>query len=215
MYNTSSTLPITLSYLFSGFEDNTTYSIEVNGVTENGTVITTGKIVFTTAYTKPNMFSFLFVTNNCKNGYINIRSNVIGIGGVSNPANPIYIDDPHPMYEGDKEVDLRPDGYYVEWKEGYQLTDNWTTRIWGRAFNPNTEIFRFSNVYGDTIIITYRQDAQNAWLELRACHNGWTWGYVAQSNKIAIPSAEDKIFCWLRLVNNLYDLRIENRGVEV
>lgn len=206
MYNTDTSLPLNVSYLFSGFEDKTTYSIEVTGVTVNGTQITTGRIPFTTDYTKPDMFSFLFLTNNCKGGYITIKSNVIGIGGISNPKTPIFIDN--------QEVDLRETGSYVEWVEGYMVTDDWTMRLWGRDFTPNSEIFRFSNVDGDIITIEYHADETQCWFELKAKHNDWLWGYVTESAHIALPAETEQVFCWLRRIDNLYDLRIENRGVE-
>lgn len=206
MYNTDSSLPLNISYLFSGFEDNASYSIEVTGVTANGTQITTGRIPFTTNYTKPDMFSFLFLTNNCKGGYITIKSNVIGIDGVSSPEPPIYINN--------QEVDLKADGSYVEWVEGYTVTDNWTMRLWGRDYKPNSEIFRFSNADGDIITIEYCADNTYCWFELRAKHNDWLWGYVTESSHIALPTDTEQVFCWLRRIDNLYELRIENRGVE-
>ena len=206
MYNTDTSLPLNVSYLFSGFEDNASYSIEVTGVTTNGTQITTGRIPFTTSYTKPDMFSFLFLTNNCKGGYITIRSNVIGIDGAANPEVPTYIDN--------QEVDLRVDGSYIEWVKGYIVTDNWTMRLWGRDFTPNSEIFRFSNADGDIITIEYHVDETQCWFELRAKHNNWLWGYVTESTHIALPSETEQVFCWLRRIDNLYELKIENRGVE-
>lgn len=206
MYNTDTSLPLNISYLFSGFEDKASYSIEVTGVTTNGTQITTGHIPFTTDYTKPDMFSFLFLTNNCKGGYITIKSNIIGINGVSNPETPTYIDN--------KEIDLRVDGSYVEWLEGYTATGNWTMRIWGREFTPNSEIFRFSNANGDIITIDYCADDTYCWFELKVKHSDWLWGYVTESSHIALPSEGEQMFCWLRKVDNLYDLMIENRGVE-
>ena len=205
MYNTDTSLPLNISYLFSGFEDNASYSIEVTGVTANGTQITTGRIPFTTAYTKPDMFSFLFLTNNCKGGYITIRSNVIGIDGIANPEPPVFIDN--------QEVDLRASGSYVEWIEGYTVTDDWTLRIWGRDYNPNSEIFRFSNTDGDIITIDYCADDTNCWFEMRAKHNDWLWGYVTESSHIALPTDTEQMFCWLRRIGNLYELKIENRGV--
>ena len=206
MYNTNISLPLNISYLFSGFEDNASYAIEVTGVTSNGTQITTGRIPFTTAYTKPDMFSFLFLTNNCKGGYITIKSNVIGINGVTNPEAPTYINN--------KEIDLRETGSYVEWAESYTVTGDWTLRIWGRDFTPNSEIFRFSNVDGDIITIDYRVDGIRCWFELKTKHKDWLWGYVTESVHIALPAKTEQVFCWLRRIDNLYDLRIENRGVE-
>ena len=205
LYNTDTSLPLNISYLFSGFEDNASYSIEVTGITANGTQITTGRIPFTTAYTKSNMFSFLFLTNNCKGGYITIRSNVVGIDGIANPEPPVFIDN--------QEVDLRASGSYIEWIEGYTVTDDWTLRIWGRDYNPNSEIFRFSNTDGDIITIDYCADDTNCWLEMRAKHNDWLWGYVTESSHIALPTDTEQMFCWLRRIGNLYELKIENRGV--
>ena len=206
MYNTNTSLPLNISYLFSGFEDNASYSIEVTGVTANGTKITTGRISFTTNYTSPDTFSNFFLANNCKGGYITIRSNVIGINGISNPETPTYIDN--------KEIDLTDTSSYVEWIEGYRVTDDWTMRLWGRDFTPNSEIFRFSNTDGDIITIEYHVDATQCWFELKAKHSNWLWGYVTESAHIALPSETEQVFCWLRRIDNLYDLRIENRGVE-
>ena len=206
MYNTDTSLPLNISYLFSGFEDNASYSIEVTGVTADGTQITTGRISFTTNYTSPDTFSNFFLANNCKGGYITIRSNVIGINGISNPETPTYIDN--------KEIDLTDTGSYVEWIEGYRVTDDWTMRLWGRDFTPNSEIFRFSNTDGDIITIDYRVDGTRCWFELKVKHNDWLWGYVTESARITLPSETEQVFCWLRRIGNLYDLRIENRGVE-
>lgn len=206
LYNTSATLPTTLSYLFSGFTDKTSYSIEVTGITVEGTEISTGRIEFATDYSSPDVFSFLFLNNNCKGGYITIRSNVAGIDGTSS-TEPVYIDN--------KEVDLRQSGTYVEWSSNYEFSDNWTTRIWGRDFTPNTEIFRFSTVDGSVINITYCTDTNNCWFEMRAVPGGEYYGYTIESVYIALPESTDQLFCWIRRVGNWYDLKIENRGTVV
>lgn len=206
LYNTDTTLPLTISYLFSGFEDRASYIIEVTGVTANGTQISTGRVNFTTNYTTPDTFSFLFLTNNCRGGYITIESNVIGIDGSTNPDPPTYIDN--------KEIDLREDGSYVEWNDGYEINGDWTMRLWGRNFNPNKEIFRFSNVNGDIITVVYCANDSQCWYELRAIHNGDYWGYVVESNYIDLPEDTEQLFCWVRRIGNIYELKMENRGVE-
>lgn len=205
LYNTDATLPLTISYLFSGFEDRASYSVEVTGVTANGTQITTGRIGFTTSYTTPDTFSFLFLTNNCQGGYITIESNIIGIDGDTGDTEPIYIDG--------KEIDLRKDGSYVQWTNGYTINGNWTMRLWGREFKSGKEIFRFSNVDGDIIYITYETDDTQCWFEMRAVHVGDSWGYTCESDHISQPSTGEQLFCWLRRVDNLFDLKFENRGV--
>ena len=180
MYNTDTSLPLNISYLFSGFEDNASYSIEVTGVTANGTQITTGRISFTTNYTSPETFSDLLLANNCKGGYITIKSNVIGIDGESNPETPVYIND--------EEIDLRNVGSYVEWREGYTVSGDWTMRLWGRDYTPNSEIFRFSNTKGDIITINYCVDGTYCWFELKVKHKDWLWGYVNESEHITFSN---------------------------
>lgn len=205
LYNTDTALPLTLSYLFSGFEDKASYSIEVTGVTANGTQITTGRVGFTTSYTTPETFSFLFLANNCKGGYITIESNVIGIDGEANPDPPTFIDG--------EEIDLRDSGSYVQWTDGYTVDGNWTMRLWGRDFKASKEIFRFSNTNGDIIYIVYCEDDTQCWYEMRAVHVDDTWGYTCESSHIDKPELTEQLFCWLRREDNLFDLIIENRGV--
>lgn len=205
-YNVSSVLPLVVSYLFSGFEDKTAYSIEVTGATVNGTKISTGRIGFTTNYVAPDTFSTLFLNNNCKGGYITIESNIVGIDGKTEPEAPTYIDN--------KEIDLRREGSYVLWDEGYSVRGDWTMRLWGRDFTANSQIVRMSSANGDNIIITYCVDDTKCWFEVRVVHSGDIWGYVAESNHIAMPDGSEQIFCWLRRVGNIYELKIENRGVE-
>ena len=211
LYNTDETLPLTISYLFSGFEDKASYSVEVTGVTANGTQITTGRVNFTTSYTTPDTFSFLFLSNNCQGGYITIESNIIGIDGDTGDMEPIFIDG--------KEIDLRADGSYVKWQQGYQLPNDYTMRIWGRAFNANTEvngdpnnILELMNADGDIVYVSYWEDATNAWYEMKVKDIGSTWAYVIKSTTIAKPTDNDYIFMWLRCDGGLYDLKIENLG---
>ena len=205
LYNTDETLPLTISYLFSGFEDKASYSIEVTGVTANGTQITTGRVNFTTSYTTPDTFSFLFLSNNCQGGYITIESNIIGIDGDTGDMEPIFIDG--------KEIDLRKDEAYVQWTKGYIVDGNWTMRLWGREFKSGKEIFRFSNVDGDIISVSYATDTTQCWFEMRAVHNNDLWGYTCESRHIDKPDVNEQLFCWLRRIGNLFELKIENRGV--
>lgn len=206
LYNTDTTLPLTLSYLFSGFEDKTTYSIEVTGVTTNGTQISTGRITFTANYTTPETYSNIVLSNNCKGGYITIRSNFVGIEGKSTPENPIYIDN--------KEIDLRKNGSSVSWDDGYTISGDFTTRVWGRDFTPNQDILTMTNSDGENIAVTYVTDDTYCWFELKVKRAEDTWGYVIESSHIALPADDEQIFCWLRRINNIYEIKIENRGVE-
>ena len=88
-------------------------------------------------------------------------------------------------------------------------------RLWGRYYRPNKEIFRFSNASGDIIAVVYCVDDTQCWFEMRAWHSSNIWAYTIESQHIALPENTEQLFNWLRRVDNLYELKIENRGVEV
>lgn len=126
-----------LSYTFVGMSNDTSYYISLTGETVNGTSITTGYLYFTVRYLQPTSFAICDLVNDCDNGYIQISSNIVAIDGISNPDPPTYIDD--------KEVDLREDGTYVQWNEGFDIKDDFTMRVWGRDFNPYENIITMTN----------------------------------------------------------------------
>lgn len=206
MYNSNKTLPLDISYLFSGLADKTTYMVECTGVTTGGRELSTGLVEFSTSYTQPSLYSYIYLTNNCQEGYITIECNVVAIIGKTTPDEPVYTDD-------GTAIDLTGDGASVIWDDGYQITNGNTTRLWGRKFTPNSEIMRFSNVNGDTVALTYREDATKAWCELMVKNIDFTWAYIIQSEQINKPEDADMLFAWIRQVGDLYDIIIENMEV--
>lgn len=132
-YNTDNSL----TYLFSGMSNNTSYYVELTGETVNGTILTSGIKSFTVRYIQPASFAICDLVNDCENGYIQISSNIVAIDGKSNPTPPTYIDD--------KEVDLRESNSWVEWDNGFNIKDDFTLRAWGREFNPYEPIITLSN----------------------------------------------------------------------
>lgn len=81
--------------------------------------------------------------------------------------------------------------------------------------NPITNIF-YNNIGSGNISLKYIssysvQETQNAYVILR-CYNNNDLPYIVTSNYIDIPSDIDKVFIWVRRVNNIFDLRIENLG---
>ena len=125
LYNTTTTVPTVFAYTFSGFNNGEDYVVEVNAATVEGTQITTGKQTVFVQYSQPGMFSSLYLTNNCKNGYITVQANVIGINGEANPMPPNY-----KTLLGETVVELQGN-QYVQWTEGYEIPENFTLRIWG------------------------------------------------------------------------------------
>lgn len=204
-YTGSITVPFNLDYIFSGLEDGALYNIECIGTTSEGTQVTTGRRSFSVAYDAPTVYSNLQLTNNCKGGYIQIESHVIGIGGTSNPEDPTYIDD--------KKIDMTGDGNYVRWDDGFELTNNYTLGLWGENLTPGADTLIMMNDSGDSVNAVYMEDDDYAWFELYVRSVAHPFKYQIMSNTIAKPDDADEIFMTLRCVDNLYDITIKNRGV--
>lgn len=212
-YVSSTGLPLTVSYTFSGFEDKTVYGIQCTGSTVNGTLVDTGLITISVQYETTRGYSYLYLTNNCEDGNITIESNIIGINGTAQPDPPAYL--------STGQVDLRQDSSYVKWGEGYQLPNDYTMKIWGRAFTANTDttkepvnIVSLANSSGDFVTVSYWEDTTNAWYQMRVQDAYEKYAYVIKSDTIAKPTSAQFLFLWIRCVSGLYDLKIENLGAD-
>ncbi|HAU87633.1 MAG TPA: hypothetical protein DCW90_19720 [Lachnospiraceae bacterium] len=194
--------PYTGSYLFSGFENTTEYFVEITGATINGTTVTTGLVQFVVRYLNPSIYSQIELENHCREGYITVTSNMVLIEGNTNPDPPIYINN--------KEIDLRGNGNYVLWNQGYNINGDFTSKIWFRGANPNTTLIRFSNTSGQTITINYREgykniEAQNkqAYMEVYVEFLSGSKYYIFSDYLDILPDSSYYCF-WLRRINNIY-----------
>ena len=194
------------SYLFAGFEDNTTYFIQITGTTINNAVISSEKIQFNVSYSKPDLFTLVELTNNCDEGYITLKSNIVLIEGTSNPTPPTYIDN--------ESVDLTQNNSWVEWNDGYSISGDFLTRLWFRNPNPYSQILQFSNVQGQTIVMNYMQGYENvnsnesqAYIEVYVQSIDGMEYYI-YSNYIDILSSDNWYNVWLTRVNGIYQLQL-------
>lgn len=204
--------PITFSYNFNGFDDNTTYYVECIGVTINDTQITSGKQQFFVNYAYPNIWQRVGLENNACEGYITINSNIVYIEGTSNPSPPTYIDD--------KAVDLTNSDSWVRFQEGYELNNDFTIRIFGSNFTNDSNIFTMWN-NGDSgnkpykLILNYRKgyiigdDNEYIYAELYV-YSGNMLPYYLYSNYMKLPLENENIMFWIRRINNIYELIIDN-----
>lgn len=205
VYAQNGTPPYNGNYLFAGFEDNTVYYIEIVGTTVNGAIVSTGQIQFTVKYLRPDLFTLIELTNNCEEGYITLKSNIILIDGESNPSPPTYIND--------KEVDLTGDGTWVEWNDGYSISGDFLARLWFRKPNPYAQIMQFSNTDDQTITLRYMQGYENvntpdiqSYVELYVQSvNGYD--YYIYSNYIDTLPDTNYYNVWLTRVNDIYQLQ--------
>lgn len=136
-----------LSYEINGLEEGVDYKLEVNGVTINGTVFSSEKIIFDVKYTNPIFYSKLDLVNKCKDGYIQIRSNLIVVDGISQPSPPVYI-------EGDTKISMLNYSDFVKWLEGYEIQDNFIIEIWGSPSRIE-EFFRIWDENNNNIKLSF------------------------------------------------------------
>ena len=198
--------PYTGNYLFAGFEDNTTYFIQITGTTINNAVISSEKIQFNVSYSKPDLFTLIELTNNCEEGYITLKSNIVLIEGTSNPTPPKYINK--------QAVDLTQEGSWVEWNDGYSISGDFLTRIWFRDPNPYSQLLQFTNTQGQTIVMNYMQGYENAdSSKLQAYVEVYVdsisgMRYYIYSNYIDILPNSNWYNVWLTRVNGIYQLQL-------
>ena len=198
--------PFNSTYLVAGFENATSYRIEIVGTTINNTVVSTGRLEFTVQYVRPDLFTLIELFNNCDKGYISLRSNIALIEGESNPDPPIYIDD--------SEVDLTNPDHWVKWESGYSITGDFLARLWFRKPTHYAQILKFMNVSGQNIVVRYMQgyesidvDYQQAYVEIEVTSlEGYP--YYIFSNYIDILPETQYYNLWLTRVNNIYQLQL-------
>lgn len=202
--------PTSFSYEFAGLLDSTAYYIQCTGQTVNDTEVDTTRISFTVKYLTPSSFSLLELSQNCMGGYVTIRSNIVDIEGESYPDPPVYIDD--------SAVDLRGEGWYVQWDKGqFNISGDWTLQLWGKDFTPNSTIVSLSNSNGDIITVRYVEDYFDDGVTLKSCFECYVtpfngMSYFIYSNYIVVPTDTNRVQLWLRRINNIYQIGIYNLG---
>lgn len=205
--------PVNQSYLLTGLDDKATYYIEIKGYTIYGTYVTTGEVLITVTYSSPTVFGILGLTNDCTNGYITGVSIVSIIEGSSNPEEPTYINN----VDG-KEIDLKPDGYWVKWTSGFQLNGDFTAQWWFRDMNVDTPISFFTNSQGQKITFTYRNGYYRNETELKAYVDMTVDSGIAEdvyyrySQYIPLPQNTDYLTLWVRRIGNVYNISLINLG---
>ena len=206
IYVQDGTPPYSASYLFSGFEDTSSYYIEVDGETINGAKVVSAREKFNVKYVRPNLFTLLSLKNNCKDGYITVKSNIVVIDGYCNPDPPTFIDD--------KEIDVTGDGHFVGWKEGYSIKADFLARGWFRKPNEYSTIAQFSNISGQTISINFMIGYENVEaLELQAylevvVKSLEGMEYRIFSNYIDVLPENEYYNFQLRKVNDVYQIEL-------
>lgn len=233
MYSTDAP-PINFTHLFSGLDDNTSYKIEVSGVTVNGMTFTTGLITFTVSYYSPVYVGLLELDNKCDDGYNQITSNIITSTAETVPTNPYYLSDFTantdnyinwdewfiiPSTDVISEwlqpyaIDLSEYTYYAKWYEGFELTADFTMMFWMTANRIEDFLTNFNSVSNAINVnfvreIPFGEVVPKDYFEVRAYVGGVEQVYQ-HSNYIDLMNNTSKVFVYIRKFGNTWDLVLE------
>lgn len=197
----------TLSAILTDLDDNGTYYIRATGVTINGMELDTGFIAFSVNYVMPSMYAIVTLENKAHEGMIKIQSNIISLEGkfIGGDDNPTYINDEF--------IDLTNPENLVVFDEGFQLND-FTINIKGYNFADYSTILELSN--GQRVITLKKQkgifksenNIEKVYFELKV-PNAFSH-YIIHSNYLIPPKSSDILSIWIRRVNHIYDVYVEN-----
>ncbi|OPH47630.1 hypothetical protein BC351_10600 [Paenibacillus ferrarius] len=134
-----------IHYLISGLKSNTNYYVEFQTTSNKGLVGTSGLVSFSVSYSQPNINTNLTAENN-ENAGIKLTWNTIQIIG-STLSAPIFIN-------GEK-LNVRNDVF--SFSEGFQLTNNFTLKLWFENITSNVDLLVIKGQSG-TISLQYWND---------------------------------------------------------
>ena len=187
---------------FNTLEDNGKYYARATGVTLQGMKLDTGYIPFSVNYKVNSLYSYIWLENDYKNGYIKIQSNIKIIEGSSNPDPPKYIDD--------KEINLKEENSWVNFEDGFDIEKDFTLQIIGIDFNDYSEIVKLVNRNNDNYVSlrwmkgTFNGKKNRYYINLKASNK--ITCYTINSNFISDPS--NKIHIFVQRKNNIYIIKI-------
>lgn len=204
IYNTNIP-PINFQYTLSGLNDNTTYYVSMKINTVNRTTIESQKYLFTTRYFTPSLSTLLELTNNCEEGYVQIKNNFYIVDSESNPPSI----GSNPKYLHDGKLWLTEDGTYIKWLQGFNIENDFTERLF--VENPKLGKICILGSGNNRIELSFVEDypygesIKKKQLEVK-CYTNSVIPYVIYSNFINNLS---KVFIWVRRINNLFEARLE------
>lgn len=204
-YDTSS-----LTYLISGFSNNTEYIIRAEGQTVNGMLIDTGDINITVSYSSSNIFSMLDPVNVRERGAIYLRSNIVSSEGKLDKEG-VYLDNGF--------LDLRDN--ILTYEEGFLFHDNFSYVMKFYGMKPNDTVLQmFDNTGTYFMSVIYRiskvneggQLIRKSLFELRIINNGIN--EIHYSNKLPLISDTDIIALKIVRQSGLFDIEIHHYGIK-
>ena len=198
--------PFQMNHTFEGMGNNSSYQIQVIGSTVNGTQISSSKITFEVRFENPAVYTKIDLENKCNDGYVQFRSNLVFIDGVSNPDPPFYI--------GTESVDLGEIGYWVEWNQGYNIPSNFILELWltPALLGEFCKMWNVSSL-SEYVQLNLLRNRLNGEMTLKDTFEVYAIGengYVTTySNRVDILNNLSKIVVWVKKINDTWSLNLD------
>ncbi|HJA72416.1 MAG TPA: hypothetical protein IAA07_12735 [Candidatus Lachnoclostridium stercoravium] len=197
-----------ISYLISGLEDGKQYFIQAAGTTVNGFPLDTGRVSFSVAYIRKQIFSTIEANNLPEIGGIELRSNIVSTEG--QPQKDV-------VYIGGACADLRDNSIFFD--SGYSVPGDNSHVFALYAPAVNARIFSLADETGKkTVDCYYRQgsfqdsDGEKGVFELRANSSGPA--YVLYSNYFSPLSPGEEVFVCITRTGFFYSIQAVKKPLD-
>ena len=144
---------------------------------------------------------FLYLKNNCQEGYINYYSQAYVITGYS-PTMPIYTTNG---------INLTNPNTYVQWNSGFSISNDFTLKAWVQSPTDNSLLIKLSEDSNNYINISYLQDPMdvNKRIVMLEVYINNSSTYIAYSNSFTPPTNSQQLCIQVRRINSIYEVLAE------
>lgn len=182
----------TLSYIYRGLLNDTSYHIRCTGITERGIELNTGYVKIFVKYENANLYSRIYAECNEYNGMVKYHTNLI------------LIEPEEDNYEYDNGyIDLLDKT--LTYKDNVLISGDFTMSIKCKNAYRETTLLKCSNKNAGFTLSSIIADDERLMYKL-VVPNG-ICNYVLYSNKIQIET-DDLVIIHIRRINNVYMLKV-------
>ena len=204
--------PVVFNYFLGNLENNKGYKVKADATTVNNTIITTGLITFYISYEIVDTEGKVYPEVNSCDGYIKAVSSPIVRANkgyyTHNPHDLSYIDlnTKLDLTSVVGKVDLE-DGYspWVKWYDLYPMSNFFLFRLW---FYPARVEFKIAEIVSifetNSIKLYYQRGITEDYISVRT-----TDGVQIDRGLGAVCNGNTKVFLWLQVKGNKWDLQTE------
>ena len=184
------------THTFKMLENGKTYQVQCTGITQNGIILDTGKVVVHAQYVFPTNYSAILAESNNNDGIVDYRTNLVLVEATENDYS--YVDG--------SIIDLID--RTLTYKQGFSITDDYLLGV--KMKNTSTP---------DGLLLTLKDDDSTTCLYAVETENEGYYRFklVVENNafKYLIYSEELndlEVTVWIERNKNLYDLTVVYGG---